>query len=232
MKTQSTVALVCGSALMLISAQAPAASATIIGIPGLNTVKVSLVSIKEQRFHSTVRQQYDYSCGSAALATLLTYHYHHPVTEKTVFKEMWDAGNREKIRNEGFSLLDIKNYLNSHGYAADGYVAPLSKLAEVGIPAIALIKDNGYHHFVVVKGVSADEVLLGDPSLGARTIPRKQFETMLVNRILFVITSNREQAVFDRASDWHIRERAPIGLAMNPGTLTDLTLYRPGPNDF
>ncbi len=209
-----------------------AADATILGIPGMGPVRVSVVSIKEQRFHSTVHQQYDYSCGSAALATLLTYHYHDPVTEKAVFTEMWRSGDQQKIRREGFSLLDIKNYLNAHGYTADGYVAPLSKLAEVGIPAIALIKDKGYHHFVVVKGVSADEVLVGDPSLGARTIPRKTFETMLVNRILFVITSDKEKAVFDSAADWHIRERAPVGLAMNPGTLTDLTLYRPGPNDF
>ena len=32
------------------------------------------VSMKEQRFQKTLHQQYDFSCGSAALATLLTHH--------------------------------------------------------------------------------------------------------------------------------------------------------------
>ena len=36
---------------------------------------VPAVSIKEARFSAMVRQQYDFSCGSAALSTLLTYHY-------------------------------------------------------------------------------------------------------------------------------------------------------------
>lgn len=232
MKTDSSLALACCTALILASAQACAASANFVGMPGLNSVTLDVVSIKEQRFHTTVRQQYDYSCGSAALATLLTYHYHDPATEKMVFTEMWQIGDQEKIRREGFSLLDIKNYLNGHGYAADGYEAPLSKLSEVRIPAIALIKDKGYHHFVVVKGVSANEVLVGDPSLGAKTIPRKDFEKMLVNHILFVITNHREKAVFDTPLDWHTREKAPVGLALGPGTLTDLTLIRPGPNQY
>jgi len=55
---------------------------------------------------------------------------------------MWQYGDQEKIQREGFSLLDIKNYLNSRGYSADGYEAPLSKLSEARIPAIALIKDK------------------------------------------------------------------------------------------
>jgi len=202
-----------------------------VTIPGSSmTMKVG--SLKERQFRATVRQQYDYSCGSAALATLLTYHYHDPVSEDMVFHAMWENGDREKIRREGFSLLDIKQYLEGHGYSADGYEAPLDKLTQVGIPAIALIRDNGYNHFVVVKGVSKDQVAVGDPSLGARVIPRKTFEKMLLNHILFVINDARETAVFNSAQDWHIRERAPVGLAAGPGNLTNITLLRRGPNDF
>lgn len=232
MKTGSALLFICGAALLLASLQARAARSSIVGIPGISAVKVGVVSIKERRFRATVRQRYDYSCGSAALATLLTYHYHDPVTEKAVFAEMWRNGDRNKIRREGFSLLDIKNYLHAHGYSADGYVAPLKKLTQVGIPAIALISDKGYNHFVIVKGISSTEVLVGDPSLGSRTLPRKEFDKMLVNHILFVITSDRDKAVFDSAADWHVREKAPVGLAMSPSKLTDLTLYGPGQNDF
>lgn len=195
-------------------------------------VSVKVTSIKEARFRTTVRQQYDYSCGSAATATLLTYQYNHPVTEQDVFKAMWEQGDKKKIRLEGFSLLDIKRYLESNGYQADGYEAPLNKLIQVGIPAIVLIRDHGYNHFVVIKGLNDREVLAGDPSMGSRIIPRAEFEKMWINRILFVVHGDQGKAVFNSWRDWHVREKAPIGLVMSSDNLANITLLRPGPNDF
>lgn len=203
-----------------------------VTIPGAGSMTVKVQSIKERKFVTTVRQQYDYSCGSAALATLLTYHYHDPASEEMVFQEMWEKGDQEKIRQEGFSLLDIKNYLVAHGYSADGYEAPLDRLAKVGIPAIALIRDNGYHHFVVVKGIRDDQVAVGDPSIGARIIPREEFEKMQINRILFVINNARDRAVFDTAQDWHVREKAPLGIAAGPGDMSTITMLRRSPSDL
>jgi predicted double-glycine peptidase len=189
-------------------------------------VSIKVTSLKE------VRQQFDYSCGSAATATLLTYQYGRPVSEQDIFQEMWDVGDKEKIRLEGFSLLDIKRYLENNGYQADGYVAPLDKLVQNGIPALALIRDNGYNHFVVIKGLNEGEVLAGDPSIGSRIIPRADFEKMWINRILFVIHSDQDKAVFNSRHDWHVRETAPLGLAMSSSSLANVTLLRPGPNDF
>ena len=204
-------------------------------IPGLmaggSSVHVKVISLKEQRFRTTVRQQYDYSCGSAALATLLNQ-YHNPVSEETIFKEMWNTGDQEKIKREGFSLLDMKVYLQAKGYNANGYVAPLDKLVEVGIPAIALINDNGYNHFVVVKGMQKDKVLVGDPSAGSRIMPRPEFEKLRLNGILFVIIGKRELAVFNAESDWQVRPKAPVGLAISPDNLVNIGLLRRGPTDF
>ncbi len=200
-------------------------------IPG-SSMTVKVMSMKERQFRSTVRQQYDYSCGSAALATLLTYHYHDPVSEERAFREMWENGDQEKIRREGFSLLDIKRYLEIHGYSADGYEASLGKLAQVGIPAIALIRDNGYNHFVVIKGVRNDQVAVGDPSAGARIISRDEFEKKQINRILFVINDAKDKAVFDSKLDWHIREKAPLGIAAGPSDLANITLLRRAPSDL
>lgn len=202
-----------------------------VTIPG-SSMAVKVSSIKERQFRTTVRQRYDYSCGSAALATLLTYHYHDPVSEEKVFQAMWQRGDQEKIRREGFSLLDIKQYLEARGYSADGYEAPLDKLARVGIPAIALIRDNGYNHFVVIKGVNKSQVAVGDSSLGARLIPRDEFQKMLLNKILFVINNARDRVVFDSAQDWHVREKAPLGLAAGPGDLANVTLLRRASYDF
>jgi predicted double-glycine peptidase len=220
--------------LALFLLAAPAAQAGWAGIEagsaGIYAVKVT--SLKEARFRTTVKQQYDFSCGSAALATLLTYQYRDPVTEAQVFKVMWDNGDREKIQREGFSLLDIKRYLEANGYRADGYEAPLHKLEQAGIPAIVLIRDNGYHHFVVVKGIRSGRVLLGDPSAGARTMSRAEFEKIWVNRILFVVTNRREQAVFNSGTDWGVRGMAPLEVAVSRDNLAGVTLLRPGPNDF
>ena len=87
-----------------------------------------VVSMKEQRFQKTLHQQYDFSCGSAALATLLTHHYNFPVSEQDVFREMYERGDQNKIRKEGFSLLDMKNYLEAHGFEGDGFVAEIEQL--------------------------------------------------------------------------------------------------------
>jgi predicted double-glycine peptidase len=207
-----------------------------ITIPGLmaggSSANIKVLSLKEQRFRSTVRQQYDYSCGSAAIATLLNQ-YNDPVSEETVFKEMWETGDQEKIRREGFSLLDMKVYLQSKGYNANGYVAPVDKLVEAGIPAIAMINDNGYNHFVVVKGIRNEKVLIGDPSAGARILSRADFDRMrLKNNILFVIIGKREQAVFNAENDWQIRPKAPLSIATSPDILSNIGLLRRGANDF
>ena len=203
-----------------------------VSIPGSGSVTVKVSSLKERQFRTTVRQQYDYSCGAAALATLLTYHYRDPVREDRIFHEMWENGDQDKIRREGFSLLDIKQYLEAHDYSADGYEAPLDKLAEVGIPAIALIRENGYNHFVVVKGVRNGQVAVGDPSAGAKIFSRQAFEKMRVNRILFVINGVRDKVIFDTKQDWQIREKAPLGLAAGPADLANITLLRRSPSDL
>jgi predicted double-glycine peptidase len=163
----------------------------------------------DQRFYKTIHQKYDFSCGSAALATLLKHHYGINVDEKTVIQRMYDVGDRKKIEREGFSMLDMKTYLASIGLKADGYKESLDKLVKVGVPAIVLINNNGYLHFVVVKGVTEDKVLLGDPSLGARTVDRKLFQSQW-NNILFVINDRMDigRKTFNTAEAWSIRPKS------------------------
>lgn len=222
-----------GALLLAIAMPACAGSVMMPGLmAGGASLAVKVTSLKERRFLTTVRQQYDYSCGSAALATLLTYQYHDPVSEEAAFKAMWDRGDKEKIRREGFSLLDIKEYLETSGYAANGYVAPLDKLAEVGVPAIVLVKDNGYNHFVVVKGVRNGKVLLGDPSVGSRIVPRAEFEKIWMNGILFVITDKKDKAVFNARNDWQVLPKAQLNIAIGPDSIARIGLLRPGLLNF
>lgn len=173
---------------------------------------LSVRSLDEMRFTGVIRQRYDFSCGSAALATLLRYHYEYDVAEEKAFRGMWASGDREQIRRVGFSLLDMKRWLDSRGIAANGYQVTLDMVAETGIPGIALISVRNYRHFVVVKGVRGDEVLIGDPSAGLTVMPRDAFEQAW-NGVYFVLAEEQDLARsrFDRDPQWAAYARAPVG---------------------
>ncbi len=193
---------------------------------------IPVTSMKGARFSAMIRQQYDYSCGSAALSTLLTYHYGYKTTEQSVFEEMFANGDREKIRQAGFSLLDMKRYLENHGFEADGFEAPLDRLASARIPAIVLINENGYNHFVVVKGMQDGRVLVGDPSGGTRAMSQSSFERLWTNGILFVVTNRQEEARFNVASEWSAFPKAPLGSGISREGLAGLVMPKAGPSDF
>ena len=220
--------------LWTLAATSGVAGATSFGLVDLGSyyLNVPVESYKERPFRTTIRQQYDYSCGSAALATLLTYHYDRKVSEREVFDGMYALGDQQKIQREGFSLLDIKRYLGSIGYRANGYKAPLWQLLKVGVPAIVLIQENGYNHFVVVKGVTDSDVLVGDPSLGSRIIPGKRFEKLWTNGILFVIDDAKEEAAFNRTVEWRVREMAPLSAAVSRDGLANITILTRPENDL
>ena len=209
-----------------------AAQAQVARLPDVagGTYSVPVVSLKQGRVAGTVLQQYDFSCGSAAIATLLTHHYGHSVTEQAVLQEMYATGDQPKIQKEGFSLLDMKRYLAGLGYTADGFQQPLDKLIESRIPAVVLVNENGYHHFVVVKGLDAQRVLIGDPAKGTRALSRKEFESIWQNGLLFVIHNRMELARFNQPADWRGVPRASL-LASRDG-LAGVGLAKHGPGDF
>jgi len=180
-----------------------------------------VVSVKEARFTTTQRQKYDFSCGSAALATLLTYHYGEPVDERAVFTQMYQRGDQARIRKEGFSMLDMKRYLETRGYKADGFQLPIDRLATEQVPAIVLLSERGYRHFVVVKGVERGRVLVGDPAMGTRALSQERFKRLWVNHILFVVYNKRESAKFNQADDWRVAPGAPLQLAVDRDRMLD-----------
>jgi len=226
---KAMTALGLGLAACLAQAGPPLAQ-----IPGFGgqTLNVPITSIQGLRSAATVLQKYDFSCGSAAVATLLSHHYGHPVTEQQVLQAMYDKGDQAKIRKEGFSLLDMKQYLEGLGYAADGFQQPLDKLSDARLPAIVLVKESGYQHFVVIKGMREGRVLVGDPARGTRAMAREDFEKVWVGGLLFVIHSHVQKARFNVASDWRAVPRAPLGSGVVREGLAGTGLPRNGPGDF
>jgi predicted double-glycine peptidase len=188
-------------------------------------------SILERRYTTVVRQQFDFSCGSAALATLLRFHYNEPVDERITFAGMWRDGDQAQIRKLGFSFLDMKRFLAAHNLAADGYRVSLDEIAKAQLPGIALITVFGYRHFVVVKGVEPDSVLLGDPALGLRRVSRHEF-TKSWNGILFAINNRADYAktTYNRTVEQALAPGGRSTLTMEPVSQAALSLTLAGPD--
>jgi predicted double-glycine peptidase len=224
----------CLAALLLGQGLSSNVGAANLAEPGLSGGRFDapIASLRETRFRWVVRQERDFSCGSAALATLLRYHYGLALSEADVFADMWRHGDQEQIRKLGFSLLDIKRYLAARGLRADGYKVGLAQVAAAATPGIALITVNRYRHFVVVKGVAGGRVLVGDPALGMRAMSAKQFEASW-NGIFFVIQPGSAATArdFNSAQQWRA-VRAP-GLGERHETVDHLTrLLSPAAGEF
>jgi predicted double-glycine peptidase len=192
---------------------------------GAGTASINVQSFQSRKFSTTIHQAYDFSCGSAALATLLTFSYHRPITEGDVFTSMFLKGDQPVIRQYGFSLLDMKNYLSRQGLPSGGFRAPLSKLAEVKIPAIVLIDEHGYRHFVVIRGIRDNEVLLADPAIGLRSESLSDFKKQW-SGIFFIILADVHiaQANFNGTDDWAGEPGAPLDLSRFAVTLATLQM--------
>ena len=192
---------------------------------GGGSFTVSVTSWRDIPFRTVVRQQFDYSCGSAAVATLLRFHYGLSVSESEVFQHMYDRGDQERIRAVGFSMLDMRSYLEARGFRADGLRLPFERLATLGVPTIALITHHNYRHFVVVKGIEGDRVLIGDPTFGLQTYTRADFEAAWNGVVLAIreTPAGWPAPAYNRRAEWLPWATAPLDMAQGPVSPSDLT---------
>lgn len=144
----------------------------------------------------TIKQQYDYSCGSAALATLLNYHLGESLTERQVISGMLNYGNKEMIiRRRAFSFLDMKRFVDALGYSGAGYKADISDLKDLDIPGIVPIKLFGYRHFTVFRGVHDGHIFLSDPWKGNISFTEKEFLKSWYQNVIFLAHSEGKKTL-------------------------------------
>ncbi len=155
-------------------------------LPGGGLYKRDIISLKEQKFVGMVPQRTDFSCGAAALATILKYAYNKQITEDEVIAGLMQVSDPEVVRVKGFSLLDIKLYIQSIGMRGRGYSVKPEALNNIHIPTIVLLNYKGYKHFVVLKKATAEKVYIADPALGNRIMPRDEFDAGW-NGIVFAV---------------------------------------------
>jgi predicted double-glycine peptidase len=155
---------------------------------GVTPEAVSMKPLSDFKYEHIVRQAYDYSCGSAALTTILRFHLGIDVTEQQVMEGMLEHGEKDKIiQRRGFSLLDMKRYVASLGSVGAGFRAEVSDLQKLEEPAIVPIDYAGSKHFVVFRGIRNGRVLLADPSAGHIAFSVDDFAKLWDRNTLFVI---------------------------------------------
>jgi predicted double-glycine peptidase len=161
-------------------------------------------SLKEIKQEGVILQKLDFSCGAAALATLLSFHFRDAVQEAQVIGFIFIHGQtpaeglKKYIRRRGFSLLDLKRFAAFRGYKVAGYKGmDLKDLLEFLViertPVLVPIVPLGYSHFVVLRGIRQGRVLLADPAYGNTTMSIGRFAEVWVDGIGLIV-SKREIA--------------------------------------
>lgn len=155
---------------------------------GVAPESVQVYPYQYYKYKHVVHQAFDYSCGSAALTTVLQYHLGLDVTEKDAMEGMLKHGEQDKIiARRGFSLLDMKRYVATLGSDSGGFKADIDDLAKLDQPAIVPIDYAGFKHFVVVKGIRDNHVFIADPSAGNIAFSVPEFAKLWDKGTLFVI---------------------------------------------
>ena len=155
---------------------------------------VQITPQSEFKFKHIVRQAYDYSCGSAALVTVLNFHLGLPISEQAAMEGMLEKGEKEKIiARRGFSLLDMKRYVASLGVQSNGFRAAVKDLLTLEHPAIVPIDYGGFKHFVVFRGVREGKAYIADPSAGHIVFGLDEFAKLWDRNTLFLIYPSQDQ---------------------------------------
>jgi predicted double-glycine peptidase len=160
---------------------------TTMSVAAAGVQNVTIEPFSELKYKNIVHQAYDYSCGSAALVTILKYHLGIDVSEQQSMEGMMAFGEKDKIiERRGFSLLDMKRYLASINVQSAGFRAEMADLLTLDQPGIVPIDYAGFKHFVVLRGVRGGLVFLADPAMGNITFPIDEFATLWDRNTLFL----------------------------------------------
>ncbi len=155
---------------------------------------------KDLRDEHIVKQDLDYSCGAASVATIMNGFYGMAVTEAEILSAMKNDGTA--------SFQDLADVVQNYGLKGVGLALNFEQLRQLKVPAIAYLKYRDDDHFSVVRGIAADgSVTLGDPSWGNRRFTKHQFLEMwetrsngnLKGKVLLILPDGIDIATIDRS---------------------------------
>jgi predicted double-glycine peptidase len=157
--------------------------------PGPGHIRTYVNPSSEINKSHLVKQSYDFSCGSAALAIILNYYLGENFTERQVIQGLLHYGDESQIaKRQAFSLLDMKKFVKALGYQGDGYRGEIEDLETLTTPCIVPIKIMEYRHFVVFRGIYKGHIFLADPWRGDISFTYDQFLDAWYDKVIFVVT--------------------------------------------
>jgi predicted double-glycine peptidase len=208
-------------------------SAQAQGIPlsvGGQRIAKSVKSWKDLRREGVIIQELDYSCGAAAMSTLLTHHFRDPVNEGEVIGFIFihgqtpEEGLKKYFQRQGFSLLDLKRFAEFRGYKVAGYREMdfsdlLEFLEKDRLPVLVPINTFGYSHFVIVRGIEGNRVYLADPAFGKTTMTIARFASVWVDGIGLIVSRGQLARRTGRPApaDRQLDEITAAGTGASPG---------------
>ena len=180
-----------------------------------------LKSWQQFRERQLIRQQWDSSCGAAAMTTILNGFYGFNLTEKQITLSLLHLTDAKRVRlRKGFSLLDLKRLATIIGLSGEGYGGmDIDELINLDLPAILPVRLNNLDHFVVFRGYLNKKVLISDPAFGNLSMSKQALETIWMSKIAFFIKSN--QPLYLSSSSFNVQSKDIVSANVN--TITPLT---------
>ena len=152
----------------------------LVGCASGPPVPLRPVSMLGLRFEATVSQAFDYTCGAASVATVLTYYWNQPTTEADVIevlKQRYSLSEIAKRRDTGLSFDDLIFMAQKLGFSAQGAQVKLDQLPQLKGPVIVQLVNPKFNHFVVLRRVGKGVYYVSDPIVGSRAMSAAEFQS-------------------------------------------------------
>ncbi len=128
-----------------------------------------LKSAYELKWENITPQQYDYTCGAAALSTLIYGYFGEYISEKKIIDQLISNLNTkdiDKVKKQGFNMLHLKYVAEYFGYDAVGVKIDIDTLYKLKGPVIIVLQRSNGNHYVVFKNIVKDRVFIADSISG------------------------------------------------------------------
>ncbi len=150
----------------------------------------TFLSLKQEQI---VMQKFDYSCGSASLATLMNY-FKKGILEKDILNSIKKSVSKkeyQQILDEGLSLKNLRDAAEGMGFKATGLAIKPNDLYQANIPILVFLKKKMLNHFTVFTAYHNGVIHIKDPVLGHQLLSEEEFEKMYQGKALFVNFNNQ-----------------------------------------
>ena len=150
--------------------------------------RANVQSYKEIKEEGAVLQTDEFTCGAAALATVLREYGDEKITE-----EMLLSMETQLVKGKGLSLFQLQTLAERRGFKAEGYKIELANLYDFTSPLILHLKMPEGGHYMVYKGIQGDRIFLVDPAEGNIRMSLDRFASLWTGYSLALLEKNGEK---------------------------------------